>query len=412
MRSTGRSMINPLRFWTRGPQARRTLIFASATHVWNDLFFALYVPLLLLIEEDLNLTYLESGMLRSVYAAAMAVLQMPVGFMADRVGEFWLLVGGNIWVAAGLIAMSLAPSFILLLAFTLLGGLGGGTQHPLASGLVSRAYDSRARATAVGTVNFAGDLGKMAAPAIALVVAGPYGWRGTMLIVGIGAIAFFLASMFIKRSVDIGRAEPVESKPADAYDGTDKPATGFKILSVVGFIDSAIRAGALTFVPFILKDRGMDITEEIPIMLILLLAGGAFGKYVCGWLSERHGLISIVWVTKAAAVAFLVATIYAPMLTMAPLMVLLGIGLNGTSSSLYATVAIFAPQARRSRMYGYFYTTNEIGAFAAPLAFGKLADIFNIRVSLGLLGLFTATILPISLLLRGYLRPSSAWEEV
>ena len=262
-------MINPLRFWTRGSQARRTLIFASATHVWSDLFFALYAPLLPLIEEDFDLTYFEAGLLRSGYAAAMAVLQVPVGFMADRVGEFWLLVGGNIWVAAGMIAMSLAPSFILLLAFTLLGGLGGGTQHPLASGIVSRAYDSRARATAVGTVNFAGDLGKMAAPAIALFVAVSHGWRGTMLVIGIGAIAFFLVSLFIKRSVDIGRAEPVESKQADAYDGTDKPTTGFKILSVVGFVDSAIRAAALTFVPFILKDRGMEITE-IFIMFILI----------------------------------------------------------------------------------------------------------------------------------------------
>ena len=151
-------------------------------------------------------------------------------------------------------------------------------------------------------------------------------------------------SLFIKRSVDIGRAEPVESKQADAYDGTDKPTTGFKILSVVGFVDSAIRAAALTFVPFILKDRGMEITE-IFIMFILLMAGGAFGKYICGWFSERHGLISIVWVTKASAAVFLVATIYAPMPAMAPLMVLLGIGLNGTSSSLYATVAVFAPQA-------------------------------------------------------------------
>ena len=404
-------MINPLRFWTRGSQARRTLLFASATHVWSDLFFALYAPLLPLIKDDLNLTFTEVAMLKSLYAAASAVLQVPVGFMADRVGEFWLLVGGNIWVALGLIAMSLAPSFVLLLAFTLLGGLGGGTQHPLASGIVSRAYDSKARATAVGTVNFAGDLGKMVAPAIALVVAVSYGWRGTMLIIGIGAVAFFLASLFVRRSVDIGKPEPLDSKQSDAYDGTDRPTTGFKILSVVGFVDSAIRAAALTFVPFILEDRGMA-TTEIFVMLILLLAGGAFGKYICGWFSERHGLISIIWVTKAAAAAFLVATIYAPIMTMAPLMVLLGIGLNGTSSSLYATVAIFAPQARRSRMYGFFYTTNEIGAFAVPLAFGRLADIFNIRASMALMGLLTATILPISLFLRSYLRPSPAWEEV
>ena len=404
-------MINPLRFWTRAPQARRTLLFASATHVWSDLIFALYAPLLPLIKDDLDLTFTEVAMLKSLYAAAMAVLQVPVGFMADRVGEFWLLVGGNIWVAVGLVVMSLAPTFALLLAFTLLGGLGGGTQHPLASGIVSRAYDSKARATAVGTVNFAGDLGKMAAPAITLVVAISHGWRGTMLIIGIGAIAFFLASTFIRRSVEIGRAEPVESKPANGDGGDDSTTTGFKILSVVGFIDGAIRAAALTFVPFILDDRGMEKTE-IFVMLILLLAGGAFGKYICGWFSERHGLISIVWITKASAAVLLVATVYAPMVTIAPLMVLLGIGLNGTSSSLYATVAIFAPQARRSRMYGYFYTTNEIGAFAAPLLFGRLADIFSIRASMALMGLFTATILPVSLALRGYLRPSPAWEEV
>lgn len=404
-------MINPLRFWTQAPQARRTLLFASATHVWSDLFFALYAPLLPLIKDDLDLTFTEVAMLRSLYAAAMAVLQVPVGFMADRVGEFWLLVGGNIWVAVGLIAMSLAPSFALLLASTLLGGLGGGTQHPLASGIVSRAYNSKARATAVGTVNFAGDLGKMAAPALALVVALSYGWRGTMLIIGIGAIAFFLASIFIRRSVEIGKPEPAEAERANGYDGDDGATTGFKILSVVGFVDSAIRAAALTFVPFILADRGMG-TSQIFVMLILLLAGGAFGKYVCGWFSERHGLISIVWITKASAAIFLVATVYAPMVTIAPLMVLLGVGLNGTSSSLYATVAIFAPQARRSRMYGFFYTTNEIGGFAAPLIFGRIADIFNIRASMALMGLFTATILPVSLALRGYLRPSPAWEEV
>ena len=103
-------MINPLRFWTRAPQARRTLLFASATHVWSDLFFALYAPLLPLIKDDLDLTFTEVAMLKSLYAAAMAVLQIPVGFMADRVGEFWLLVGGNIWVAVGLIVMSLAPT--------------------------------------------------------------------------------------------------------------------------------------------------------------------------------------------------------------------------------------------------------------------------------------------------------------
>ena len=400
-------MRSPLGFWTRAPQARRTLLFASATHVWSDLFFALYAPLLPLIKEDLDLSFTEVGMLRSLYSAASTVLQVPVGFLAERVGEFWLLVGGNVWVALGLIGMSLAPGFAALLGATLLGGLGGGTQHPLASGIVSRAYDSKSRATAVGTVNFAGDLGKMAAPAAALIVAVAYGWRETMLFIGIAAVAFFLASTLVRRSVDIGRPEPADPKQASGGDGGTN--AGFRILSAVGFIDSGIRAAALTFVPFILADRGME-ESLIFVMLILLLAGGALGKYVCGWLSERHGLISIVWATKASAAVLLAATVVAPMVTIAPLMVLLGVGLNGTSSSLYATVAVFTPQARRSRMYGFFYTTNSIGEFSAPLVFGRLADWSGIRASMGLMGLFAATVLPVSLALRAHLRPEPGQE--
>ena len=112
-----------------------------------------------------------------------------------------------------------------------------------------------------------------------------------------------------------------------------------------------------------------------------------------------------------AAAAFLVSTIYAPEFAIAPLMVALGVGLNGTSSSLYATVATLAPQSRRSRMYGFFYTTNESGAFTAPLVFGRLADIYGIRVSMVAMGLFTAAVLPISLALRPYLHPSpDEWD--
>lgn len=402
-------MNSPLGFWKRSPQPRRTLLFASATHVWSDLFYAIYAPLLPLIKDDLDLTFTEVALLKSAYSAASAVLQVPVGFLAEKVGEFWLLVGGNLWVASGIVGMAFAPTFGVLLAITLIGGLGGGTQHPLASGIVSRAYDAKGRATAVGTVNFAGDLGKMAAPAMALIVAVAYGWRTTLFVIGVAAIIFFVASFFVRRSVDIGKAEPIDSKSENSHAG-GAANKGFALLSVVGFIDSAIRAAALTFVPFILEDRGMS-TPQIFAMLFLLLGGGAIGKYVCGWLSERYDTISLIWITKGLAAAFLFATIYTPMFAIGPLMVLLGIGLNGTSSVLYATVATFVPQAHRGRMYGFFYTTNEFGGFAAPLVFGRLADVFNIRISMAVMALFTATILPVSLALRKHLKPPTVWDE-
>ena len=68
-------------FFTRAPRARRTLIFGSTMHVWSDLFFALMVPLLPIIKEDMDLSFTEVGLLRSVFNGASGVLQIPAGFL-------------------------------------------------------------------------------------------------------------------------------------------------------------------------------------------------------------------------------------------------------------------------------------------------------------------------------------------
>ncbi len=388
------------RFLASGPQRRRTLAFASATHVWSDLLFALLVPLLLLMREDpeLNLTYTQVGLLRSVHAGASAALQVPFGFLAERIGEFWLLLMGNIWVATGLLVLASAHAFPAMFWATLVGGLGGGTQHPLASSLVSRAYDDRGRSTAVGTVNFSGDLGKMAAPAAALLVAIPFGWRVTLRYVGLAGIAFMALSVFTRKGVTEGRPSR-EDAPAKADSGGAAKLGAFIDLSVVGVLDSSVKAAALTFLPFLMKDKGMSI-QEVFGMLILLLGGGAVGKLVCGWLDERYGSVRLIWGTKGLSAALLLATLATPTLAMAPLMVALGIGLNGTSSVLYATVAKFVPVRLRARYYGFFYTTGEGGSALAPIAIGFIADLSNVRVTIVVLALLTAMILPMSLSLR------------
>ena len=207
-------------FFTRAPRARRTLIFGSTMHIWSDLFFALMVPLLPLIKEDLDLSFTEVGLLRSVFSGASGVLQIPVGFLAESAGEFWMLIWGNIWVSAGLMAMAASPVFVALLVASAVGGLGGGAQHPLASSMVSRAYDDRGRSTAVGAVNFAGDLGKMVAPVMAGLFAITLGWRSAMLIVGIAGLVFMFASLLTRRPVELGTPVAQTSETMGAKGGS------------------------------------------------------------------------------------------------------------------------------------------------------------------------------------------------
>ena len=383
---------------------RMVLAFGSVTHIWSDLFFALLIPLLPYIKNDLYLSYTQVGLLRSIYSGSSAVLQIPAGFLAENTGEFWMIVGGNIWVSVGLIFMGVVPGFYSLLTASALGGLGGGTQHPLASSMVSRAYDSSGRSSAVGTVNFAGDIGKMFAPVIAAFFIFLSGWGMAMWAVGIAGVVFMCIFVGFRRGFELDKRDKDNiHEPRNSVDGHEKEdISGFVLLTGLGMLDSAVRNATLILFPFILLERGMR-EDQLVVALFLLFAGGACGKYICGWMNDRTGTISLIWLTKGGTVCLLGASLFLSPLFLWPIAIVLGIGLNGTSSVLYATVARFIPASRRPRYYGYFYTTNEIGTIGAPLLYGFIADLMGLRSSILIMSLVTSAILPSSLALKKHI---------
>ena len=380
---------------------RNTLIFASITHIWSDLFFVIIVPLLPLIQSDpdLLLSYTEAGLFKSVYAASSVVLQIPAGYLATKFGEFWLLIFGNVWVGIGLIGMALTSGYFLLLLLALVAGFGGGTQHPLATSLVSKVYDSNGRSTAVGFVNFAGDIGKLLAPLLSLLCVARFGWRGTLRIVGLFGLVNMVVLATIRPWIKIGGDVRNEFQDVNIDKREKTDLASFGTIGSIGFIDSGIRSAALAFLPFILKDKGL-VDNQIFIMLTFLLAGGALGKFLCGWLDDRYGSMFLIWATKFITAVLLVYTLFVPSALLIPLMFVLGIGLNGTSSVLYSLVSLFIPSKNRSVGYGYYYTITESGGTLAPILFGIVADIFNIRKTIMLMGLSTLVILPASLILK------------
>ena len=121
-----------------------------------------------------------------------------------------------------------------------------------------------------------------------------------------------------------------------------------------------------------------------------------------GWLGDKFTAVSLIWATKGLTAVLLVASLFAPPIALIPILAIMGIGLNGTSSALYATVASLVPLHRRARLYGFFYTTNEIGTIGAPLLYGFVADAFGLVRSTYVMGLVTFAILPLSLRLRKY----------
>jgi MFS family permease len=370
---------------------RLTLWACSALHLVNDAFFAVFFPLLPLLAADLSLSYAEAGLLKTAFSGASSVFQVPVGLLAERWGEYALLVAGNAWVAAGLIGMGLATAYLPLLGLTVLSGLGGNTQHPLAAALVSRSAPIERRATAVGTLNFAGDLGKMAGPPLVALVALPFGWRAALIGLGLFGLVFSLLIAFVPAGRQAEpRPRPSEPEPGKlavrAVEtrgwGITQP-TRFTLLSALGIVDSATRGGALAFLPFLLAARGFDAAQT-SWMFTLVFIGGAAGKFACGWLGDRIGATALIVTTELVTVAALALFPVAPLPTLPLLGLAFGVVLNGTSSVLYAKVAEFVSEERRSRGYGLYYTFINGASALAPVLYGLIGDNF------GLLAIFSA----------------------
>lgn len=376
----------------------RVLLAAAALHACNDAFFYVLYPLLPFVAADLGLSYAQVGLINAVFAGSSAVLQLPAGLLGERWGEYALLAWGNGWVAVGLVAMAAAASFPLLLGAALVAGLGGNVQHPLAAALVARAYERRRRGVAIGTLNFAGDLGKLAAPALMTLVTLALGWRATLAGLGIAGVVFSCGVGWARgwvRPPGPAADAPVEVRPAGRFGLSG----AYALLAVVGMLDATTRTAALTFLPFQLESRGVG-AAEVGVLFGLLFAGGAAGKFLAGALGDRLGPFAVVLATEVATALALLGLVWAPLALAAGLAIVFGFGLNGTSSVLYAAVATLVPDGKRGAGYGLYYTATQSAAAAAALGYGLLADHLGLEWTFGVMAALTLAVVPLAAPLR------------
>jgi MFS family permease len=386
------------------PTARAVLLTAALTHVLHDGFSdALYV-LLPIWAGEFRLTLTQVGVLKAVYTGGMAISQVPAGLLAERRGERRLLAVGTAVAALGYVAVATSASGMLPLAVLLLvSGRGSGVQHPLSSSLVAHAYETGPRRAALGTYNFAGDIGKIAVPAAVALAATIVGWRTASAVYGLIGVAGAVVIAIVLERLSAGGAEISTDRLTLRAGGWGiRDARGFQALSAVGMIDTATRTALLTFLPFLLLEKGLTVAG-VGGALAVLFAGGAAGKFVCGLVAERVGIVRTVVLTELATALGIAAIALGSLSVALAVLLPLGIALNGTSSALYATVADLVLPERRARAYGLYYTLVVAASAAAPLVYGAVGDALGVMATLLVTSAVVLTTLPLCYVLRGAL---------
>jgi MFS transporter, FSR family, fosmidomycin resistance protein len=384
------------------PDRARTLTVTGLNHALHDGYSDLIYVLLPVWQTEFALGYGLLALMRGLYSGTMAGLQIPVGRIAERIDGKIILMLGTALSALGYVCAGLSGSVLALGLALALSGAGSSTQHPIASAAVSRAYGRAARGP-LGVYNFTGDLGKAALPALTSMLLVIMSWRHALLLVASAGLLVAICVALLMPAVGKGHV----SKAKASSRGASSSRGGFAWLLWIGILDSAVRMGLLTFLPFLLREKGASLPTS-GFALATLFIGGAAGKFTCGWLGERIGTLRTVLLTEGGTAVCIVAVLVLPLTPAIMLLPLLGVMLNGTSSVLYGTVPELAPPGRTERAFALFYTGTIGSGATAPVLYGLLGDALGPTIATAATAATAMAICPLALGLARHLSDNDA----
>ena len=371
--------------------------------------------LLPFLAADLGLNYTQAGLIKTTMSIAISATQIPAGLAAEKFGEILVLGVGTAWFSLSYVTMLLVAGYPLALLLAFSAGAGGGAYHPVGTALIANVFHAPRSGSAIGTLNFFGDVGKVVFPALTGMLVVAVGWRWSFAAQGtLGLVVSFCYLFFFRREI-IDRLRharrhngEVENRQPQARQSLRDRLAGwgirqprqFAIFTIVGFVDVAVRTAATAFLGFILIDNGAE-DEALGWLMSLTFLGGAAGKLLCGMMVGKWSSRFIILVTEVLMILGCFALPSVPvgwwMILFLPVF---GFVLNGTSSVIYIGLAPTFTREQRSRGYALYYTANFLSTALSPLLFGLVGDAFGLDTIFYSAGLAMAVGLPLVFLLR------------
>jgi MFS family permease len=384
----------------------KALLTGSLAHFIHDGFTDMLYVFFPIWQAKWALTFVEVGLLKTLVSGSMALFQLPIGIVADRIGQVRLLLVGTVITTLAVMFWGWAINPILLGLLLIVGGLGSSVQHPVSSSLISDAYSNvKARRTALSTYNVAGDIGKLILPGLAAFLIAYSDWKSASYLLAlfgmVVTLILFISTLdnrFPDSPSPIVRTQQNRPDLLLGWNGYQ----AFWSLAAIGVIDSATRTGFLTFLPFLLQEKGANVTQ-IGLALTLIFAGGAVGKLVCGILATRLGILRSVIVTESVTAICICGMVNLPLASTLLLAPFLGIALNGTSSVLYGSVPELVSEEHRKQAFSIFYTVTLGSGAVSPAIYGLLSDFIGIKITVIMVAIVVLAAIPLTFPLKGKL---------
>jgi FSR family fosmidomycin resistance protein-like MFS transporter len=347
-------------------------------HLLNDMMQSLLPAIYPQFKASFGLTFGQIGLVTLVYQITASILQPLIGLYADKRPTPMALPAGTLFTLAGLLVLSQAHSYPVILAGACLLGMGSSVFHPESSRVARMAAGPRP-GLAQSMFQVGGNLGSALGPLAAAVVVVRWGQS---------SLAFFallaLLSCAVLWNVGLwyrhhglarlkagGKARPHVDLPRG------KAAQGIAILAMLIFSKFVYLASITSYFTFYLIHQFGLSVQTAQLHLFVFLAAVAAGTVLGGPLGDRIGRKRVIWFSILGCLPFTLLLPHVGLFWTGPLTVIIGLIL----ASAFPAIVVFGQELAPGNVgmisgmfFGFSFGMGGIGA----AVLGRLADIKGI----------------------------------
>jgi MFS transporter, FSR family, fosmidomycin resistance protein len=345
----------------------------SFSHFLNDTMQSLIPSVYPIFKASYALDFAQIGMITLAFQFTASLLQPLIGHFTDKKAQPFSLAAGMGFTFFGLLLLSVAQHYMVILGAAALVGLGSAVFHP-ESARIARLASGGRYGFAQSVFQVGGNLGTSMGPLLAALIVVPFGqpsiaWFSSIAFLAI--VILWRIGHWYKPQITTKKITPIEKHP-DAPNSR-RVMMALVVLVALLFSKQLYVSSLSSYYIFYLIDKFGVSTQAAQIYLFLFLAANAAGAFFGGPLGDRFGRKYVIWFSILGALPFTLALPYVGLFASAVLSVLIGLIISSATSSIIVFAQELVPH-RFGMISGVFFgVAFGIGGLGAAVL-GQLAD--------------------------------------
>jgi FSR family fosmidomycin resistance protein-like MFS transporter len=345
----------------------------SFSHFLNDTMQSLIPSVYPILKQSYALDFAQIGLITLAFQFTASLLQPVIGHFTDRKAQPFSLAIGMGFTFFGLLLLSVAQHYGVILVAAALVGLGSAVFHP-ESARIARLASGGRYGFAQSVFQVGGSLGTSMGPLLAASIVVPFGqpsiaWFSSIAFLAI--VILWRIGRWYQPQITTKRPAPLDAHP-DAP-SSRRVLTALIVLVALLFSKQLYVSSLSSYYIFFLIEKFGVSTQTAQIYLFIFLAANAAGAFFGGPLGDRFGRKYVIWFSILGALPFTLALPYAGLLASAVLTVVIGLIISSATSSIIVFAQELMPH-RFGMISGVFFgVAFGIGGLGAAVL-GRVAD--------------------------------------